>query len=103
MWNISLNGVYKKRKIRKKLEQIPLEEEIKKEIERIVEEMNYDDAIPERIYDPAEEERIIREGEIARTKRLARRKIIFAEKRNTAKQMLNDNISVEKISKYWLA
>lgn len=67
MWNISLNGVYKKRKIRKKLEQIPLEEE-----------------------------RRIREGEIARTKRLARRKIIFAEKRNTAKQMLNDNISVEK-------
>ena len=43
--------------------------------------MNYDDAIPERIYDPAEEERRIREGEIARTKRLARRKIIFATKR----------------------
>lgn len=49
---------------------------------------------------PLEEERRIREGEIARTKWLARREIIFAEKRNTAKQMLNDNISVEKISKY---
>lgn len=70
MWNISLNGVYKKRKIRKKLEQIPLEE------------------------------RRIREGEIARTKWLARREIIFAEKRNTAKQMLNDNIPVEQILKY---
>lgn len=67
MWNISLNGVYKKRKIRKKLEQIPLEE------------------------------RRIREGEIARTKWLARREIIFAEKRNTAKQMLNNNISVEQM------
>lgn len=59
--------MYKKRKIRKKLEQIPLEE------------------------------RRIREGEIARTKWLARREIIFAEKRNTAKQMLNNNISVEQM------
>ena len=50
-----------------------LEEEIRKGIERIVEEMNYDDAIPERIYDPVEEERRIKEGELDRAKNLARK------------------------------
>ena len=58
----------RKKKLEEELEHIPLEEEIKKEIERIVEEMNYDDAIPERIYDSVEEERRIKEGELDRAK-----------------------------------
>lgn len=41
--------------------------------------MNYDYAIPERIYDPVEEERRIREGEIA-------------------KSMLEKNMDIELIS-----
>ena len=63
----------RKKKLEEELEHIPLEEEIKKEIERIVEEMNYDDAIPERIYDPVEEERRIKEGELDRAKHLAKK------------------------------
>lgn len=102
----------RKKKIEEELEHIPLEEEIRKEIERIVEEMNYDDAIPERIYDPVEEERRIKEGELDRAKHLARKegwskgKIegiaqgSFDKSIEIAKQMLNDNIPIEQISKY---
>ena len=102
----------RKKKIEEELEHIPLEEEIKKEIERIVEEMNYDDAIPERIYDPVEEERRIREGEISRAKRLGKKEGkkegkeegikegTVSEKKTIAKSMLKDNIPIEQISKY---
>ena len=98
----------KKSKLEEELQNIPLEEEIKKEIERIVEEMNYDDAIPERIYDPVEEERRIREGEISRAKRLGKKEGkeegikegTVSEKKTIAKSMLKDNIPIEQISKY---
>mgnify|MGYP004660520019 CR=1 FL=1 len=92
----------KKEKLEKELEQIPLEEEIKKEIERIVEEMNYDDAIPERIYDPIEEERRIREGEIARAEKLAKREGWKQGSNDKsieiAKSMLEKNMDIELIS-----
>ncbi len=90
----------RKKKLEEELEHIPLEEEIKKEIERIVEEMNYDDAIPERIYDPLEEERRIKEGELDRAKHLAKKEGWDQRTLEIAKQMLNDNIPIEQISKY---
>ena len=90
----------RKKKLEEELERIPLEEEIKKEIERIVEEMNYDDAIPERIYDPVEEERRIKEGELDRAKHLAKKEGWNQRSIEIAKQLLNDNIPIEKISKY---
>ncbi len=90
----------RKKKIEEELEHIPLEEEIKKEIERIVEEMNYDDAIPERIYDPVEEERRIKEGELDRAKHLAKKEGWNQRSLEIAKQMLKDNIPIEQISKY---
>ena len=90
----------RKKKLEEELEHIPLEEEIKKEIERIVEEMNYDDAIPERIYDPVEEERRIKEGELDRAKHLAKKEGWDQRTLEIAKQLLNDNIPIEKISKY---
>ena len=90
----------RKKKLEEELEHIPLEEEIKKEIERIVEEMNYDDAIPERIYDPLEEERRIKEGELDRAKHIAKKEGWNQRSLEIAKQMLNDNIPIEQISKY---
>lgn len=90
----------RKKKLEEELERIPLEEEIKKEIERIVEEMNYDDAIPERIYDPVEEERRIKEGELDRAKHIAKKEGWDQRTLEIAKQMLNDNIPIEQISKY---
>ena len=98
----------KKSKLEEELQKIPLEEEIKEEMERIIEEMNYDDAIPERIYDPVEEERRIREGEISRAKRLGKKEGkeegikegTVSEKKTIAKSMLKDNIPIEQISKY---
>ena len=90
----------RKKKLEEELEHIPLEEEIKKEIERIVEEMNYDDAIPERIYDPVEEERRIKEGELDRAKHLAKKEGWNQRTLEIAKKMLKDNIPIEKISKY---
>ena len=98
----------KKSKLEEELRKIPLEEEIKEEMERIIEEMNYDDAIPERIYDPVEEERRIREGEISRAKRLGKKEGkeegikegTVSEKKTIAKSMLKDNIPIEQISKY---
>ena len=100
----------RKKKLEEELEHIPLEEEIKKEIERIVEEMNYDDAIPERIYDPVEEERRIKEGELDRAKHLARKegwskgKIegiaqgSLDKSIEIAKSMLEKNMNIELIS-----
>ena len=90
----------RKKKLEEELEHIPLEEEIKKEIERIVEEMNYDDAIPERIYDPLEEERRIKEGELDRAKHIAKKEGWDQRTLEIAKQMLKDNIPIEQISKY---
>ena len=90
----------RKKKLEEELEHIPLEEGIKKEIERIVEEMNYDDAIPERIYDPVEEERRIKEGELDRAKHLAKKEGWNQRSIEIAKQLLNDNIPIEQISKY---
>ena len=100
----------RKKKLEEELEHIPLEEEIKKEIERIVEEMNYDDAIPETIYDPVEEERRIKEGELDRAKNLARKegwskgKIegiaqgSLDKSIEIAKSMLEKNMNIELIS-----
>ena len=88
----------RKKKIEEELEHIPLEEEIKKEIERIVEEMNYDDAIPERIYDPVEEERRIKEGELDRAKHIAKKEGWNQRTLEIAKSMLEKNMDIELIS-----
>ena len=88
----------RKKKLEEELEHIPLEEEIKKEIERIVEEMNYDDAIPERIYDPVEEERRIKEGELDRAKHIAKKEGWDQRTLEIAKSMLEKNMDIELIS-----
>ena len=88
----------RKKKLEEELEHIPLEEEIKKEIERIVEEMNYDDAIPERIYDPVEEERRIKEGELDRAKHIAKKEGWDQRTLEIAKSMLEKNMNIELIS-----
>ena len=88
----------RKKKLEEELEHIPLEEEIKKEIERIVEEMNYDDAIPERIYDPVEEERRIKEGELDRAKHIAKKEGWNQRTLEIAKSMLEKNMDIELIS-----
>ena len=75
-----------------------LEEEIRKAIERIVEEMNYDDAIPERIYDPVEEERRIKEGELDRAKHIAKKEGWDQRTLEIAKSMLEKNMDIELIS-----
>ena len=87
----------RKKKLEEELEHIPLEEEIKKEIERIVEEMNYDDAIPERIYDPLEEERRIKEGELDRAKHLARKEGWDQRSIEIAKNLLQNNVDMSII------
>ena len=88
----------RKKKLEEELEHIPLEEEIKKEIERIVKEMNYDDAIPERIYDPVEEERRIKEGELDRAKHIAKKEGWDQRTLEIAKSMLEKNMDIELIS-----
>ena len=88
----------RKKNLEEKLEHISLEEEIKKEIERIVEKMNYDDAIPERIYDPVEEERRIKEGELDRAKHLAKKEGWDQRTLEIAKSMLEKNMDIELIS-----
>lgn len=44
-----------KNKFESDIKDVPLDEKIRMDIERIVEEMNYDDQLPERYYDRDEE------------------------------------------------
>ena len=60
--------------------------------------MNYDDAIPERIYDPVEEERRIKEGELDRAKHIAKKEGWDQRTLEIAKSMLEKNMDIELIS-----
>ena len=105
-----------KSKFESDIRNVPLDEKIRMDIERIVEEMNYDDQLPERYYDRDEEwDRIKRtciKSEIKEATQKAAQKAaqkalkegkeagIKEEKIEIAKNMLELNtISIEDISK----
>ena len=93
-----------KNKFESDIRSVPLDEKIRMDIERIVEEMNYDDQLPERYYDRDEEwDRIKRtciKSEIKEASKKALELGANQEKVEIAKKMLKlGTISIDDISK----
>ncbi len=93
-----------KSKFESDIRSVPLDEKIRMDIERIVEEMNYDDQLPERYYDRDEEwDRIKRtciKSEIKEASKKALELGANQEKVEIAKKMLKlGTISIDDISK----
>ncbi|MCI5967015.1 MAG: PD-(D/E)XK nuclease family transposase [Tenericutes bacterium] len=93
-----------KSKFESDIRSVPLDEKIRVDIERIVEEMNYDDQLPERYYDRDEEwDRIKRtciKSEIKEASKKALELGANQEKVEIAKKMLKlGTISIDDISK----
>ena len=110
----------KRKDFQENIDRVPIDDEIRGDIERIVEEMNYDDKIPERYYNREEElariDRSVINGEKKRARaeglregREEGRKLGIKEgikegsmqkSQEIAKIMLKDTNDYEKISKY---
>ena len=92
----------KKKEFERSISEIPLEDEIREDIERIVEEMNYDDQIPERYYNREEElariDRSVINGERKRARAEGLEEGVQKEKMEIAKAMLNKKMDLETIS-----
>ena len=93
-----------KSKFESDIRNVPIDEKIRMDIERIVEEMNYDDQLPERYYDRDEEwDRIKRtciKSEIKEASKKALELGANQEKIEIAKNMLKDINDYQLISKY---
>ena len=100
-----------KKEFNKNIREIPLEEEIREDIERIVEEMNLEDQIPERYYNREEELARIDQGIINGEKKRARAAGLREgreeglkqgreeERKEIAQAMLKDGDSVDRVSR----